>query len=68
MATTALNKEEKGLVAAYRSFPLTLRRKLKKEIDKMKEALEDAEDIKDARKAMQEKSIPAEEVYQQLGI
>lgn len=63
-----LNKEESKVLKMFRSFPANAKKRIKKEIDKIIEEMEDEEDIRDAKNAMKEKSISAEDAYKQLGI
>lgn len=68
MSIEILNKEEKEIVKVFRHFNVTGRRRLLQEIEKIMEEMEDAEDVKDVKKLRKEATIPAAQVYKQLGI
>jgi len=63
-----LSREERTLLKSYRRLTPTVRRRFRKEIEKIIEEAEEAEDIRDVKKRRKEPAISEEELREELGI
>lgn len=68
MGIAFLNKEENEIIALIRRMPEGLREVFMRKLIEFKEELEEEEDIKDIIKRDKEPTVPADEVWQQLGL
>lgn len=63
-----IKQQDKEILNKIRQLPMKSKKIIQKQIDELIEKLEDESDLKAARLAMNEKSIPYEDAIKKIGL